>query len=149
MEKTQPLERESFSNFQAITTRWMDNDIYGHVNNVTYYSWFDTAVNRFMIEAGGLDIHNAPVIAYVVSSCCNYFRPIAYPETVEVGMRVEHLGKSSVRYTLGIFREGDARICAQGEFVHVFVDRYSETSCPIPETIREALTTLTSRDEPH
>ncbi len=146
MTEKQLHTRESFRNFQTITTRWMDNDVYGHVNNVTYYSWFDTAVNRFMIEAGGLDIHRSSVIAYVVSSSCNYFRPIAYPENVEVGIRIERLGNSSVRYVLGIFRANEESICAQGEFVHVFVDRNTEKSCPMPQEIRTALAELVVQD---
>ena len=134
--------RKDYAQFQSITTRWMDNDVYGHVNNVTYYSWFDTAVNRYLIEEGQLDIHRSPVIAYVVSSSCHYFKPVAYPQTIEAGLRVNRLGNSSVRYGVGIFRAGEDEPCAEGEFIHVFVDRESERSCPIPEPVRAALTRL-------
>ncbi len=131
--------RSDFGVFQPITTRWKDNDVYGHVNNVTYYSWFDTAVNRYLIESGGLDIHSDPVIAFVVSSSCRYFSPVSYPETVEIGLRVNHLGNSSVQYGLGVFRGDGNELCAEGEFVHVFVDRASNRASPIPERIRAAL----------
>lgn len=131
--------RSDFGVFQPLTTRWKDNDVYGHVNNVTYYSWFDTAVNRYLIESGGLDIHSDPVIAFVVSSSCRYFSPIAYPESVEIGLRVDHLGNSSVRYGLGVFRTGEDTPCAEGDFVHVFVDRATNSARPVPEPIRAAL----------
>lgn len=134
-----PPGRRDYPVFHTITTRWMDNDIYGHVNNVTYYSYFDTAVNRYLIEAGGLDIHNAPVVGLVVSSGCSYLRPIAFPERIEAGLRVDRLGNSSVQYGIGIFREGEADICAYGQFVHVFVDRRENRSVPIPQSIRHAL----------
>lgn len=142
MSEQKTTSRNDFSVFQPVTTRWKDNDVYGHVNNVTYYSWFDTAVNRYLIESGGLDIYSDPVIAFVVSSSCRYFSPIAYPETIEVGLRVAHLGNSSVRYGLGVFRHGEDAPCAEGEFVHVFVDRTSNNSCPIPDPIRRALEKL-------
>ncbi|PAV25397.1 thioesterase [Tamilnaduibacter salinus] len=142
MAKPEPFPREAFSAFQTITTRWKDNDVYGHVNNVTYYAWFDSAVNRYLIEEGGLDIHNSPVIAFVVSSNCQYFTPVAYPEPVEAGLRIERLGRSSVTYGVGIFRPGDDTPCAQGEFVHVFVDRETQASVPMPEPIRAALASL-------
>lgn len=142
MAHSEPLPRDAYAAFQGITTRWSDNDLYGHVNNVTYYAWFDTAVNRYLIEQGGLDIHNSPVIAYVVSSSCQYFRAVSYPDSVEVGLRVERLGNSSVTYGVGIFRADDGSALAQGQFVHVFVTRDNDRPAPIPEPIRAALERL-------
>ena len=142
MSETAIPGRDDYRVFYPITTRWMDNDLYGHVNNVTYYSYFDTAVNQYLIEAGGLDIHNGAIVGFVVSSSCSYRRPIAFPERIEAGLRVERLGNSSVQYGIGIFRKGDAAICAHGEFVHVFVDRAENRSVPIPEPIRMALEPL-------
>ena len=135
----QDPRRNDFPAFQGITTRWMDNDLYGHVNNVTYYSYFDTAVNRYLIEEGGLDIHEGPVIGYVVDSRCTFRKAIAFPQSIEAGLRVEKLGNSSVRYGIGIFREGEDEPSAFGSFVHVFVDRETEKATPIPEGIRRAL----------
>lgn len=144
MSQSRPLPHEAYAAFHRITTRWNDNDLYGHVNNVTYYAWFDTAVNRYLIEAGGLDIHDSPVIAYVVSSSCQYFRAVSYPEPVEVGLRVERLGNSSVTYGVGIFHAAEGVALAQGQFVHVFVDRATDRPVPIPEGIRAALERLPS-----
>lgn len=137
-EQTIPTRQDYFV-FQPITTRWMDNDLYGHVNNVTYYSYFDTAVNRYLIEEGGLDIHRAPVVGFVVDSRCSYRKPIAYPDAIEAALRVDRLGNSSVQYGIGIFREGEPHACAHGYFVHVFVDRASNQPTPIPASIRSAL----------
>lgn len=120
----------------------MDNDIYGHANNVIYYSWFDTAVNRYLIEEGKLDIHNAPIVGFVVRSGCQYRKPVAYPDRIEAGLRVDKLGNSSVTYGVGIFREGEEDACAFGDFVHVFVNRAENRSVPIPATIRAALEAL-------
>lgn len=105
--------------FRSIPTRWADNDIYGHVNNVVYYSWFDTAVNAFLIEAGALDIHAGETIGLVVETQCNYFAPLAFPQMVEAGLRVARLGSSSVRYEIGLFAQGEAQTAAAGHFVHV------------------------------
>ena len=131
--------RADYRHFLTIPTRWMDNDVYGHVNNVTYYSYFDTVINRYLIDAGGLDIHHAPVIAIAAETQCRFRRPIAYPEPVDAGMRVAHLGNSSVRYELGLFGPGDDEARAEGYFVHVFVDRASNKPVPIPPAIRAAL----------
>jgi len=136
---TNPPLREAFTYFQPITTRWHDNDVYGHVNNVVYYSFFDSAVNTYLIDAGGLDIHQGEVIAYVVNSCCDYFAAIAFPEHIEVGVAVSKLGNSSVHYALGIFKAGERQACAAGRFVHVFVERASNRPVPIPEPVRAAL----------
>ncbi|BBY74689.1 thioesterase [Mycolicibacterium parafortuitum] len=131
--------------FVPITTRWMDNDVYGHVNNVTYYSYFDTAANHFLIHEGGLDIHNAPVIGLVVESKCSYLAPVAYPDDLRAGLRVDNLSTRSVTYGVGIFTAGgDAAntAVAHGYFVHVFVDRATRRAVPIPDRIREALERL-------
>ena len=134
--------RSDYRHFQPITTRWHDNDIYGHVNNVTYYGFFDTAVNTYLIERGGLDIHDGDVVGFVVSSSCDYFAPVAFPERIEVGLRVGKLGNSSVQYELAIFREGEELACAAGKFVHVFVDRASNRPVSIPPPLREAMEVL-------
>ena len=131
--------RTDYRRFQTITTRWMDNDVYGHVNNVQYYSYFDTAVNQYMIEAGGLDIHNGSTVGLVVETGCSYRRPIAFPELVEAGIRVARIGTSSVTYEVGIFRRGEDAVCAFGRFVHVYVDRASNRPVPIPEPARAAM----------
>ncbi|WP_115936574.1 acyl-CoA thioesterase [Aestuariispira insulae] len=128
-----------YPHHQPLTTRWMDNDIYGHVNNVTYLSYFDTVANQFLIEKGGLDIAKSPAIGLVVESHCRYFASIAYPERITGALRVEHLGNSSVRYGIGIFKEGREEACAEGYFVHVFVDRASNKPHDIPAPIRQAL----------
>ncbi|MGB3620028.1 acyl-CoA thioesterase [Ketobacter sp. MCCC 1A13808] len=142
MTEHKPISRSDYKIFYPISTRWMDNDIYGHVNNVTYYSYFDSAVNQYLIERGGLDIHNAPVVGYVVNSSCNYLSGIAYPEKIEAGLRVIKLGNSSVTYGVGIFREGEESACAFGDFIHVFVNRAENRSVPIPDQIRSALQEL-------
>ncbi|MAB99831.1 MULTISPECIES: thioesterase family protein [unclassified Pseudomonas] len=138
MSQTQHL-RDDYKRFQAITTRWHDNDIYGHVNNVTYYSYFDSAVNSYLIEVGGLDIHGGDVVGFVVSSSCDYFASIAFPERIELGLRVGKLGNSSVQYELAVFKEGEEQACAAGRFIHVFVDRESNRPVPIPADLRAAL----------
>jgi acyl-CoA thioester hydrolase len=122
-ERAQPLPRAHYRVFRSITTRWMDNDVYGHVNNVVYYSWFDTAVNATLIEHGVLDPERSEVIGLVVHTQCHYFAPLAFPQTVQAGVRVAHLGRSSVRYEVGIFADGAERTAAHGHFVHVYVDR--------------------------
>ena len=137
-----PIARSDYRLFYPITTRWMDNDIYGHVNNVTYYSYFDSAVNRYLIEKGGLDIQNAPVVGYVVNSSCSYLSGIAYPDEIEAGLRVNKLGNSSVTYGVGIFKKGEDKACAFGDFIHVFVNRAENKSVPIPAGIRSALEKL-------
>ena len=134
--------RGDYAHFQPISTRWHDNDLYGHVNNVVYYGYFDSAVNTYLIEVGGLDIHAGQVIGLVVSSSCDYFAAIAFPERIEVGLRVGKLGNSSVHYELAIFKQGQEQACAAGRFVHVFVDRPSNRPVSIPETLRAALMRL-------
>lgn len=134
--------RADYRHFQPITTRWHDNDIYGHVNNVTYYGFFDTAVNTYLIEQGGLDIHDGEVVGFVVSSSCDYFAPVAFPERIEVGLRVGKLGNSSVQYELAVFRQGEELACAAGRFVHVFVERAGNRPVAIPDGLREAMQAL-------
>ncbi|MBO0493065.1 thioesterase family protein [Pseudomonas sp. Marseille-Q1929] len=132
-------QRADYLYFQPIITRWHDNDVYGHVNNVTYYSFFDTAVNTYLIEQGGLDIHDGKVVGFVVSSACDYFASIAFPERIEIGLRVGKLGNSSVQYELAVFKAGEDDACAAGRFVHVFVERGSNQPVAIAGVLREAL----------
>jgi acyl-CoA thioester hydrolase len=120
----------------------MDNDAYGHVNNAHYYAYFDTAINAWLVARGGLDVRTSPVVGYVVSSSCDYFTPVAYPDPVEVGVRVERIGNSSARYAVALFRAGDALARAAGEMVHVFVDRRTDRSVPVPDAFRRALEEL-------
>jgi acyl-CoA thioester hydrolase len=134
--------RERFRHWLVIPTRWMDNDVYGHVNNVVYYAWFDTVINRYLIDAGGLDIHASPVVGFCVESGCTYRRSFAFPEPVEAGLLVAKLGRSSVRYEIGLFGPGEPTARAHGFFVHVFVDRRQNRSVEIPSAIREALTRI-------
>jgi acyl-CoA thioester hydrolase len=134
--------RADYPHFLTIPTRWMDNDIYGHVNNVIYYSYFDTVINKYLIEAGGLDIHDGGVIGIAVESLCRFHRPLVFPDLVEAGLRVGRLGTSSVRYEIGLFRAGDEPPAATGHFVHVFVERESRRPTPIPPPLRHALEKL-------
>ena len=138
-----PITRNDYRHFYPISTRWMDNDYYGHVNNATYYAYFDTAVNRYLIEEGELDLANATVIGVVVNSGCTYKSPVAYPQPIEAGLRVDKLGNTSVHYGLAIFTEGKDQANAFGQFVHVFVDRVSNKPVPIPLAIRNALSRIT------
>jgi len=137
-------KRSDYRYFHPITTRWMDNDAYGHVNNVVYYSWFDTVVNQFLIANGVLDVERSPVIGLVIETSCNYFASVAFPDKVSAGLRVARLGNSSVRYEVGIFRNDEDSASAQGHFVHVYVDRSSRRPAPIPEDMRALLQTITS-----
>jgi len=137
-----PQPREAYRVFRSIGTRWMDNDVYGHVNNVVYYSWFDTAVNAYLIEQGALDIHAGETIGLVIETQCNYFAPLAFPQTIEAGLRVARLGASSVRYEVGLFAEGAPVSAASGHFVHVYVGRDDRRPRPLPAKLREALLPL-------
>ena len=132
----------AFPHVLALPTRWMDNDSYGHVNNVNYYSFFDTAVNRFLIDRGVLDIHQDDIVGFVVETSCSYFSSISFPDLIHVGVRVAKLGNSSVRYELALFRNDEALPSAAGHFVHVYVDRRSNKSVPIPQQVREVLASL-------
>src|SRR6476661_5938493 len=140
--------RGDFRHFHTITTRWMDNDAYGHVNNVVYYSWFDTVVNQFLIVNGVLDVEHSPVIGLVVETQCNYFASVAFPDQVTAGMRVTRLGNASVRYEVGIFRNDDDSAAACGHFVHVYVDRESRRPAAIPEPMRTLLQTVLVEGDP-
>ncbi|MFU8764380.1 MAG: acyl-CoA thioesterase [Haliea sp.] len=134
--------RRDYKVFYPISTRWSDNDTYGHINNVVYYSYFDSIANRYLIEEGGLDINDGRIVGYVVQSGCDYHAPASYPEAIEGGLRVDRLGNSSVQYGIAIFRQGEDEALAHGHFVHVFVDRAANKSVPIPGSLRQALTQL-------
>jgi acyl-CoA thioester hydrolase len=140
--QTENKTRSDFRHFHSITTRWMDNDAYGHVNNVVYYSWFDTVVNQFLIAHGALDIEKSPVIGLVVETQCRYFASVAFPDEIRAGLRVAKLGKSSVRYEVGIFRGDEQHAAAHGHFVHVYVDRDSRKPVEIPAAMRALLQTV-------
>lgn len=142
MPKPTALTKTDFKHFDSITTRWSDNDIYGHVNNVQYYSYFDTAVNRYLIEHADLDIHTGSVIGLVVHSSCDYFAPAAFPDALQAGVRLLKLGNSSVRYQVAIFCQGSDDAIAQGEFVHVYVDASERTPVSLPHSMRAALSRL-------
>lgn len=137
-------QRSDFQHFHTITTRWMDNDAYGHVNNVVYYSWFDTVVNQFLIVNGVLDIETSSVIGLVIETQCNYLESVAFPDVVTAGVSVSKLGNSSVRYEVGIFKNEETSASAQGHFVHVYVDRESRRPASIPDNMRALLKTIQS-----
>ena len=139
MSKPAPEPRTAYRHFQRIPTRWMDNDVYGHVNNVQYYSYFDTVVNQYLVEQGVLDIEHGAVIGLVVETGCQYFSSIAFPDLVHAGLRVARLGNSSVRYEVGIFRNDEPQTAAKGHFIHVYVDRASRRPAALPAPLREAL----------
>ncbi|PWS36634.1 thioesterase [Falsiroseomonas bella] len=142
MSKARPT-RADYRFFLEIPTRWMDNDVYRHVNNVTYYSWFDTVVARFLLGSGAINLTDSPVIGVVVETLCRYHAPIAFPETVTAGLRVERLGNTSIRYGIAIFREDEDSASAEGHFVHVYVDRATQTKPqPLPDRLRDAAAAL-------
>ena len=143
-DRPERLTRSAFRLFRPIPTRWMDNDVYGHVNNVVYYSLFDTAVNAHLVEAGVLDPETSPVTGLVVETACTYFEPISFPETVEAGIAVTALGRSSVTYAVAIFKAGADLTAAQGRFTHVYVDRASGRPVEIPSATRAVLAPLAS-----
>lgn len=138
----QPPQRGEYRQFVPITTRWHDNDVYGHVNNVVYYGYFDSAVNTWLIERGGLDIRGDRVVAYVVGSSCDYFAGVAFPQRLEVGLAVERLGHSSVHYALAVFVEDEDQARAAGRFIHAYVDRDVERAVAVPDAVRDLLTPL-------
>jgi acyl-CoA thioester hydrolase len=142
MNRPLPAERDAFARFQTLTTRWGDNDVYGHVNNAVYYTYFDSAVNTFLVGEGLLDIVGGQLIGLVVENQCSYFAPLSFPQPVDVGMRVGALGTSSVRYELGLFAPGATQASAQGYFVHVYVDRETRRPVPLPESWRAGLAVL-------
>ena len=141
-EQTLPTRRSEFPVLRTITTRWMDNDHYGHVNNVVYYSYFDTAVNGYLIEASGTDIRELPAIGIVAETSCRFLKELSFPDTVHAGLALEKLGNSSVIYRIGLFRNEETEPAALGRFVHVYVDAASRRPVPVPTQIRAALTAL-------
>lgn len=142
MTRPVPRARDSYRHFTTITTRWADNDAYGHVNNTVYYQWFDSAVNALLVGAGLLDIDHGDPIGLVVETGCSYFVPLSFPGDVEVGIRIHHLGNSSVTYRIGIFASGASEPAAQGHFTHVYVSRQSRRPVPLPDPWRDALAKL-------
>lgn len=140
--RPQPPSRGDYRHHCPLETRWMDNDLYGHLNNVVYYSLFDTVINRYLIGEGGLDIHRGGVIGFAVASSCTFAGSVAYPDALEGGLRVAKLGTSSVRYEVAIFRAGDPQARAYGDFTHVFVDRATQRPTPMPAQLRAALARL-------
>ncbi len=144
MAERKPEKRESYPHFLAIPTRWMDNDVYGHVNNVVYYSYFDTVINGYLMAEGGLD-YGGEVVGIAVETMCQFHKSLAFPDVVDAGLRVGKLGNSSVRYEIGLFRAGDEEPAATGYFVHVFVRRPGHTPVPVPDAIRKALEPLTAK----
>jgi acyl-CoA thioester hydrolase len=141
-ERPARLTRADFRSFRPMPTRWMDNDVYGHVNNVVYYSYFDTAVNAYLVENGVLDIEKSEIVGLVAETGCTYFASVAFPDHLDVGLAVSRLGRSSVTYAIAIFREGEDQAAAQGRFVHVYVERASGKAVEIPAHVREALSRL-------
>lgn len=139
MSKPTLKNRDQFKFFLPIQTRWADNDIYGHVNNVTYYSYFDTAANSLLIQKTHFDIHQSEIIGLVVDSACSFLQELSFPEVIEVGVAIGKIGNSSLRYELAIFKQGQATAAAQGHFVHVFVDRENRKSTTIPNEMRKIL----------
>ena len=142
MARTLPHSRDHYRHFQNIPTRWMDNDVYGHVNNVVYYSYFDTVVNNFLIDQGQLDYEKGQTVGWVVETKCEYFSPVAFPDVVSAGLKVQRLGTSSVKYEVGLFRNDDETAAAQGHFVHVYVDREANTPQPLSAAMKEALASI-------
>jgi acyl-CoA thioester hydrolase len=141
--------RAEYRFFLEISTRWMDNDVYRHVNNVTYYSWFDTVVARFLLGSGAINLTDSAVIGVVVETLCRYHAPIAFPDTITAGLRVERLGTTSIRYGIAIFREDEDTASAEGHFVHVYVDRATQLRpTPLPEALRQAAAALVVAENP-
>ena len=140
--KITPPARSDFVAFEEIHSRWMDNDAYGHINNVVYYSFFDTAVNRYLIERNALNVLTSDAIGFVIETQCQYFSPIAYPDMIHVGLKVTHIGNSSVKYEVAIFKNDDDIASAAGSFVHVYVNRSTNKPTPIPQNVREILAGL-------
>ena len=146
MSRTPAEPRSAFAHFHTIATRWKDNDIFGHVNNVVYYSYFDTAVNAFLIEQGVLDLQNSSVVGLVAETQCRFHSSMAFPDTVHVGLRLAHLGTSSIRYEIGVFRNDEQLASASGHFVHVYVDRAANRPVPMPQALIRAAELLRVKD---
>ncbi len=145
MERATPWTREVFPYFLEIQTRWMDNDIYGHVNNAVHYSYFDTAVNRYLIDTGVLDLRESAVVGLVVETACSYFKEIAFPDRIFAGLRVAHIGRTSVRFEVALFRNDEDAASAQGHFVHVYVDRNTRRPVELGLDMKESLATLVNQ----
>ncbi|MFM0396463.1 acyl-CoA thioesterase [Paraburkholderia phytofirmans] len=148
MNKHASAPRSAYPHFLTIPTRWMDNDVYGHVNNVVYYSYFDTVVNEYLLRTGVLDFEQGETIGLVVETQCNYFAPVVFPDRIDAGLRVIRLGTSSVRYQVGLFKEGEDRPAAQGHFVHVYVNRVTRRPVTLPAELRAALEPLSVAEQP-
>ena len=146
MEKPTPEPRNRYHHFLTIPTRWMDNDVYGHVNNVIYYSYFDTVVNGYLIDQGVLDIEESSIIGLVVETQCRFFKPITFPDTVHAGLRVARLGDRSVSYEIGLYRNEEDSAAAQGYFVHVYVERTTRRATALPPEMRKALERILVRE---
>ena len=142
IDRPQAVPRAAYRRFLPLTTRWLDNDVYGHLNNAVYYGLFDTVVNSVLIQSGGLDPSRGEAIGFVVESGCNYFAPLSFPQPIEAGLRVARIGESSVRYEIGIFAEGTPDTAARGYFVHVYVDRATRRPVPLPVHLRAVLEEL-------
>ena len=142
LDRPEPLPRAAYRRFVPLATRWLDNDVYGHLNNVVYYSLFDTVVNGALIEAGALDIVHGEVVGFVVETRCNYFAPLAFPQALEGGLRVARIGATSVRYEIGIFAAGAAETAARGHFVHVYVDRATQRPVALPPSLLDIIKDL-------
>jgi len=140
--KTPPASRADFPHFENVPTRWRDNDVYDHVNNAVYYAYFDTVINRWLIDEGGLDFRSGDVVGMAVETMCRFRGSFAFPDTIEAGLRVAHLGTSSVRYELGLFKAGEEQARVEGHFVHVFVRRDTQRPIPIPDKLRACLARL-------
>jgi acyl-CoA thioester hydrolase len=147
VDKAVPDRRDQYPHFLVIPTRWMDNDVYGHVNNVVYYSYFDTVVNRYLIDRGALDIEGSPIIGLVVETRCRFFKSITFPDVVHAGLRVARLGNRSVRYEIGLFRNDEGDAAAQGHFVHVYVERSTRRSTALPPEMRKALGLILAQEQ--
>jgi acyl-CoA thioester hydrolase len=147
MSRPQRARRSAYRHFRDITTRWMDNDVYAHVNNVVYYSWFDTAVNGYLVEQRVLDFKDSAAVGLVVETGCTYFAPVAFPDLVRAGVRVAHVGASSVRYEVALFANDDDEAAAQGHFLHVYVSRETRRPMALPADLRRALEAITSQGD--
>jgi acyl-CoA thioester hydrolase len=140
--RPQPNRREAYAYFQMMTTRWMDNDVYRHMNNTTYYAFFDTLVCQYLIEKGALDVEKSPVIGLVAETTCRFFRSIAFPSKINAGLRVGYQGNTSVRYEVGLFKDDEDVASAQGHFVHVYVARETGRPVPVPEKVKSVIAPL-------
>ncbi|RZL63552.1 MAG: acyl-CoA thioesterase [Variovorax sp.] len=141
-DRPRPHSRADYRAFRSIPTRWSDNDMYGHVNNVVYYGWFDTVVNALLIERGALDVQHGTTVGFVVETQCNYFAPLSFPQTVDAAIRVADVGRSSVRYEIALFAEGADSAAAQGHFIHVYVDRTTQRPVALPDVLARVVATL-------